>query len=350
MSAKKVFGLRVFLFFFDYRKKKEFNLEKTKKILFLHPRGFIGDAIVSTGIYKTLKEQGFEVDILASSKNKVIFDINKENLNKIFLFKEGLINFFKIALTLRKENYDLLIELNSKITRLEFLFIKIIKAKSVLSYDKRAMNLLNISMLKLHPEINFDTIHITNKYKYILNFLNIESQVYLKYSLPLSLELKNEVRKFLEKEKISRYICLAPYASSEEKNMSKQQIKELYTFLNENYSEYKIIFLGLAKELEELKIYKNALIYPFEDFTCSIELIKNCKLLITTDTSFTHVASAFEKNTIILYRNLGSSKKWAPNNINAKVLFGNQKDSIQDIRSDIIIEEINYFSKNKQAF
>lgn len=336
---RKVFGLRVFLFFFDYRKKRAFNLEKTKKILFMHSRYFIGDAIVSTGIYKILKDNNYTVDILAAPNNKIIFDLNNKDLNKIFILKKGIINLFKTAFKLKKEKYDLVIDLNPKITRLEFLLIKTINAKSVLSFDERDMNLFNVNMIALKKNTSFDKIHIINRYKAILDLFDIKNAD-LNYLLPVPKEIENEVEKFLKANSTKKYICIVPFGSFAGKNMTNNQINKIVYFINKHYPDYRIIFIGLPKEVEIFKALPNSICNPFKNFTNSIELIRKSNLVISTDTSLVHVASAYKKSIIAIYRNRKQTLKWTPNNPNAITIIGKDKDTIENINPNKINEKI----------
>lgn len=342
MSAKKVFGLRVFLFFFDYRKKKEFKLKEIKKVL-LYEQGCLGDSVVASGIFKALKENGYEIDILSLvDRGKVIFDANKKYINKVYYNKnKSPLSLLKNAFLLRKNSYDLVINPRKvKATRWELIAYRIIDAKNFFSFDKRDINLFNLQARKLYPELDFDKIHTIKSYEKALATLNLFNQD-LSYNFEIPENIKKEVEAFLKENKVDKYICLTPFGSTANRNMSDLQIQEIIKFINENYSAYKIIIIGLPKEVEIFKNLTNVLPNIFDNFLYSIELIRKCELLITTNTSSLHIASLYKKKTLVLYRKTSNDHlQWGANNANALELHGNFEDRINDIKVQDIKEQI----------
>ena len=123
---------------------------KYKKILIIR-EGAIGDVVHTTNIYRSIKNYDPDVKIdYVTSKVPAQLLINDSRLNKVYIFENKSYSFLtQLGLKLRKEKYDLLINLQSSL-RYRY-FEMIIGAKETVLYKKSS---------RFHAVENFyDTAH-----------------------------------------------------------------------------------------------------------------------------------------------------------------------------------------------
>ena len=87
----------------------------------------IGDMVLSTGTFRELKRNFPKagITVIASKSNKQIIEKNK-NIDKIIVLDypprgyKGILNYFKLSKELKKENYDVGIDLRGSIINIFF--------------------------------------------------------------------------------------------------------------------------------------------------------------------------------------------------------------------------------------
>ena len=90
---------------------------------------------------------------------------------------------------------------------------------------------------------------------------------------------------------------------------------------NEYIKNYKIIITyGNNSEKKYIKEFKNKNIKIYKDNLKKItDLIKNSKLIISSDTGIAHIAGLYNKNLITIF-GPGNLTKWKPLGKNTKIL------------------------------
>lgn len=327
---------KLFLLIFDRNKKIDFNPKSNKKILFSHLHNYLGDTIISTYIYPILKQNGYEIHTLTREINSCILQHN-DSIDKQFIAKKGIFQRIKILFKLRAQNYDLIVVMNDhSFIRKHIALYSLIKSKNIFSFNCDHIKLVNIN-------INYkDTLHITNRYKILLEFLQIKP-LKPSYHLKTSLKIKQEVEKFLKNSNYQNFVALNPFGSVEDKKFSKKQIEDIVEFLNSKGQ--KVLIVGKPKEIKTLNL-KNVLYNSFDDFLYSIEILKNAKFLISPDTSLVHASCALNIPVIACYRNPSSLNLWKPIGQNILTLNTNEKKGfVKDIETNKILFEIDKFLK-----
>ena len=170
--------------------------------------------------------------------------------------------------------------------------------------------------------------HISELYIKILKFLGIKNinssyDVFSSDYLLKSLDLKNK-----------KYCVFNPYAASKHRSFSTENIEKILKIILEKDYE-KLILIGnedKIRELKKLNISKENKVKIIETRGMSevAELIKGANLVVSPDTSIVHLARAFDKKMICIYRKeLGKEDKnsilWGPNSEKAKVIFVEEK-------------------------
>lgn len=325
-------------FFIDPISRKPFALKKQPKVLFLRDDDKIGDMVVSTSILRELKNSGYNIDIVTGKSNFCVIEYS-DLYNDHYTYEEKLFSIIKLALTLRKNNYDLIIDMGELISIPYLMFIRLINARNVVGFNKN-----NIKSYNLNINYNEYTSHVIERYKKMLDALNVPFGD-LKYEINIPEIVENRIVDFINNLPYKKNVVINPFSASEKRDISKEQLLFIISFLKK-YS-VNIIFIGRQDDLVNLQI-DSFLSNPIGDFISASAIIKHADLIITPDTSIVHVATAFDKPTLALYGNDYHGKyvnnfMWSPNNKKAIQITQKKIDSkVSDISIDLIKSKLDF--------
>jgi len=188
-------------------------------------------------------------------------------------------------------------------------------------------------------ENNFDIV-FNPMQGVIPNWFETMHQVSLccaRYKLPLPKTDEVTLNRYFEpNNNFKNYIAISPFANNGHglKALSLERINVITNFLYKK--GYKIVHLGSERE----NTIDNTINPKFNLFE-SVKILCACKLLITTDTAMSWIASAYKIPTLGLYaygyHQTNTSKNWQPIQPNAKYL---ESYSVNDINMDIILKNI----------
>ncbi|MDC7955953.1 glycosyltransferase family 9 protein [Fusobacterium simiae] len=316
-----------------------------KSILFLRYDGKIGDMIVNSLMFREIKKVYPDVKIGVVARGAAI-DIIKDNPNvdRIYEYYKNRKKIKDLALKIKEEKYDLLIDFSEMIRVNQMMLINLVGARINLGLDRKNWKLFDLSI-----ESNKDfkwTEHITKRYLAYLVKLGLKKDsVNLSYDIYLKDEKKYEV--FFNKIKENKKIVLNPYGASKHKSFSIENLDKIIDFLKDkNVAVILVYFEDKYKELAYLeKKYKNVYIpKKIESILDTAILIKKSDYVISPDTSIVHIASALDKKLIAIYPPKGGKYGvdhlvWAPKSDYAKVIFCKDKESSHD---EIDINTFNF--------
>ena len=124
----KAFLLR----FLTNKKKVNFDIKKSKSVLILkYDR--IGDMVVTTPIFRELKHAypNIEISVLASQANKDVIKYNPYVDDIYINYKNNIFTDLPTLLKLRKEKFDVCIELDHSVIPHAIIRLKIINSKKI---------------------------------------------------------------------------------------------------------------------------------------------------------------------------------------------------------------------------
>jgi ADP-heptose:LPS heptosyltransferase len=121
--------------------------------------------------------------------------------------------------------------------------------------------------------------------------------------------------------------------------LSVKKLKDLIDLIKNSF-DCCIFILCQEKNKRKVIFLENdrTIIAPFRSILESAALIKYADIIITPDTSIVHIAAAFDKKTIALYRGYSNSYEktniiWGHNNPNAVQLSVDTKRFSNDIEN-----------------
>lgn len=337
----------------------EFNLADAKKVLVLkYDR--IGDMIVATPIFRELKKKypDISISVLASKGNRDVLKYNPYIDNIYTNYKNSLLGDFSSLLNLRKERFDVCIELEHSVIPHAILRLKIINPKKVISIHKDGRYGIKGSELQLYDfytkknkEGHFGEIWLDT-----LSFFKIKPDS-RKYDIFLSDKERNKAKEFVSSIDSKIKVGINLEGSFKEKQIQPEELKQICKGIYDNYSDIKIVILTTPNKLGKTnkiisKMGFNFVIpsYATDTILDVAALIEQLDLIITPDTSIVHVASAFDKPIVSIHENNKDSYRlWKPISTLSKTVFAKSSYGLFDYSvSDIVdasLEMINKINK-----
>ena len=316
-----------------------------KSILFLRYDGKIGDMIVNSLMFREIKKVYPDIRIGVIARGAAI-DIIKDNPNvdKIYEYYKDRKKIKDLALKIKEEKYDLLIDFSEMLRVNQMMLINLCGARINIGLDRKDWKLFDLS---IESDKDFKwTEHITKRYLAYLIKLGLKKEnIDISYDIYLKDEKKYEV--FFNEIKESKKLILNPYGASKHKSFSIETLENIITYLKDKDIAIILTYFGdKYKELEFLeKKYKYVYIpKKIESILDTAILIKKSDYVISPDTSIVHIASAFNKKMITVYPPKGGKYGvdhlvWAPKSEYSRVIFCKDKTGNYD---EIDINTFNF--------
>ena len=277
----------------------EIDKSKIKKLLCIKPRG-IGDIVLSTIIIDNLVSyfQGVKIDYLTESFAKPCLEDNP-NINKILIM--GKKEFpLSVALRIRKEKYDLLLDLWSNPRTAQITFLSGVKYRVGFAYRGRkyAYNIRATSERGAYhsAEHNLELIKAIN--------VPIVSKNVQYFISPSDKEFAQSVfQSYFEDFELVTGII--PSGGWESKRCDASKWVEICNGLREKYNTKFLILWGPKDKEDADYIFKNlgdsAKLAPETNIKQMSALINFCNLVIANDSGPMHISAALGKPTIGIF-------------------------------------------------
>ena len=316
-----------------------------KSILFLRYDGKIGDMIVNSLMFREIKKVYPDIKIGVVARGAAV-DIIRENPNvdKIYEYYKDRKKIKDLALKIKEEKYDLLIDFSEMLRINQMMLINLCGARINIGLDRKDWKLFDLS-IESGRDFKW-TEHITKRYLAYLVKLGLKKEnIDISYDIYLKNEKKYEA--FFNKIKENKKIILNPYGASKHKSFSIETLENIINYLKDKDTAIILTYFGdKYKELEFLeKKYKYVYIpKKIESILDTAILIKKSDYVISPDTSIVHIASAFNKKMITVYPPKGGKYGvdhlvWAPKSEYSRVIFCKDKTGNYD---EIDINTFNF--------
>lgn len=286
------------------------------KILILR-QDRVGDLIISSSIIRILRNTlpDARIDILLSAKNYPASLCISDFVNKIYIYSKEIKNLIVLIKTLRKNKYDLIIDLFDNASTTSSLFIKLVKAESSLGFAKENKNIYKYIVPLADKRKN----HIIDRISMILLpfGVNPAKENFHPY-YPTDKEKLEKATKEFGKKSGKILVAVNVAGSDRSKFIGKDSLRELISLCQKFLKEFELILFFTSDYLDHIEnITKDMIVLKaplFKDFDSYANYLAACDVIITTDTSAVHLASAFKKPCIALYKGLNekSDMPWYP--------------------------------------
>ena len=316
-----------------------------KSILFLRYDGKIGDMVVNSLMFREIKKVYPNIKIGVVARGAAI-DIIKDNPNvdKIYEYYKDRKKIKDLALKIKEEKYDLLIDFSEMLRVNQMMLINLCGARFNIGLNRKEWKLFDLS-IKSDKDFKW-TEHITNRYLAYLVKLGLKKEnIDISYDIYLKDEKKYKA--FFNEIKESKKLILNPYGASKHKSFSVENLENIINYLKNRDIAIILVYFGdKYKELEFLeKKYKYVYMpQKIESILDTAILIKESDYVISPDTSIVHIASALNKKMITVYPPKGGKYGvdhlvWAPKSEYSRVIFCKDKTGTYD---EIDINTFNF--------
>ena len=316
-----------------------------KSILFLRYDGKIGDMVVNSLMFREIKKVYPNIKIGVVARGAAI-DIIKDNPNvdKIYEYHKDRKKIKDLALKIKEEKYDLLIDFSEMLRVNQMMLINLCGARFNIGLNRKEWKLFDLS---IESDKDFKwTEHITNRYLAYLIKLGLKKEnIDISYDIYLKDEKKYEF--FFNEIKENKKLILNPYGASKHKSFNIETLENIITCLKDKDIAIILVYFGdKYKELEFLEKKYNNIYMPqkIESILDTAILIKKSDYVISPDTSIVHIASALNKKMITVYPPNGGKYGvdhlvWAPKSEYSRVIFCKDKTGTYD---EIDINTFNF--------
>ncbi|MGV6987748.1 glycosyltransferase family 9 protein [Testudinibacter sp. P80/BLE/0925] len=300
------------------KRKKEYTVTDIlpiKSILFLRQDGKIGDYIVSSFVFRELKKDNPNIKIGVVCSDDTFFSRNT-NIDQIYrVKKKNIFDYIRVALQIRKEKYDALIDPTIFLRNRDLLLIRLINAKINLGYQKQDYQLFNLNM-------NISGQHFADVYANALRLLGIEN-INQQYDVPCDTQSEKNISEFLQQYKTIPFIAINCFGAASSRKLNHTNITALLTQLTALCPQKTIALLTYPQVTAQLQSiaaqYDNIIIYQdTKTIFDSIAIIRQAEWVISPDTSIVHIASGLNKKLIAFYQDKQKDPinfaHWHPNN------------------------------------
>jgi ADP-heptose:LPS heptosyltransferase len=254
----------------------------------------IGDIVLTTPVVRCVKQQvqDAEVHYLTKYSFRSILE-NNRYVDKLHLLNE---NWNDVLETLKKENFDYIIDLHHNLRTLKVK--RALKVKAF-SFDKLNLQKYLLTALKINL---LPKVHIVDRYMQTVEALGVKNDGKgLDYFLS-----KNDIVQddHIPHSHILGYIGVVIGAAHNTKKLPVHKLQEFCRNIN-----YPIILMGgpedreLGNEIasvDDVKIYNSCGKFTLNE---SADLVRKAKLIISHDTGLMHIAAAFKKPIISVWGN-----------------------------------------------
>lgn len=320
IDAFRKWRLIFFLSLFN-QKNNSAQVGTGKRCLILRLDGKLGDTVISTGLFRALADEGYEIDIVTRPQNTFVYEFVPVK-HRLLSLKKGLFSSLRLFLLLRKENYDALV-CSTHILDPTSLWL----SRFVRAHKKTVFLNEQINFFDQHIQRNFLTAHITERHQQVFQSITgKKSPTVCQYFLKISDKTFQEAADFIKNYK--KVIILNSFTGAKLRNFSMLTTQSLIEKLTQ---DCVVISIGNEGDLNILREWNrsyqnpNWVIPSRGDFAFNAALIKLSNVVITPDTSIVHIASAFNAPLVAIYRkDTGeelNSKIWAPKTNGAKIIY-----------------------------
>ncbi|NVM04151.1 MAG: glycosyltransferase family 9 protein [Candidatus Helarchaeota archaeon] len=286
------------------------------KLLILALAG-IGDSLMFSPALKILRKNlpNAEIHILTMFPGaEEIYAYNNNADRKIHFnfLKEGIIKSLIFVKKMRKEKYDVTINVYP-MNRCEYNIISfLIGAKVRIGHTYNYQNIRNLNFLHTKKIKEDDNLHNVIENIRLLKFLGIEADDIPELSISIPEDDLKFSRIWIKESGLTDndfIIGFHPGSSTLKNHINKRWLPENFASLGNiliDKYDVKILLFGgpEEKKLRENinKIMKNnGIIVETESLLKTIAIMKYCKLFITNDTALMHIASALKLNIVSIF-------------------------------------------------
>jgi len=305
--------------------------------------GKLGDMILMTPLFVELKSlyPDSEISVLASPKNSVISK-NLSVVDNTYEYSKKLLPTIRLINTLRNKSFDLWIDPKDEYSSTSKLLKSFCKSKKSIgfNFDKIVfdVNLNDYKTGEHRVDINLTPINYLCKekrFRIVRPLIEIPEQD--------KINIKQRLEKITGNKlliNVSAGIESREWSTENWVNVTKNIKSGVNVFLAGQEKDYdRIKSIIDESKRDKMHFVETKTVFEFA------ELIKDCDLLVTPDTSAVHLASCFNTPIVCLYNSVEwNRKKFSPLSEKQVILISKEENSINSIMPEAVLKAISSIS------
>ena len=320
------------------KKNIKFDVKNAKNVLFFR-YDRIGDMVITTPVFRELKlaYPHVKITVLASKVNKAVL-INNPYVDHIITnHKNNFFSDFPSLLKLRQQKFDVCIEFDHSVVPHAIIRLKIINPKKVISIKKDGRYGVNGNELSMYDIY----IEKSKKRHFRDNWLGVLKPFDIKpksngYDLYITDALKKQTDNFIKQYPSKLLVGINLEGAVKGKKIRFSELYKICQGLYKNNNKIQILILTtpnkfqrVSQKVIDMGFDYVAISYKTETIMALASLINQLDLIITPDTSISHIASAFNKPVVTIHeKNQESYCLFAPTSSLNKTVFSTEVDSL----------------------
>lgn len=265
---------------------------------------FPGDAILTLPFIQKLKEKNPKtlIDVICTPLTAEIFSASPQVNKTIIIDKRkkhrSLFSIIKFSLRLKKENYTKVYSPHRSFRTSLIVFLSAIKESS--GYDISSMSFIYKNKIKYEKSMH--------EVQRILQFLGNKNQTKewkIKPEIKIGIETIQNINDYLKQFSRKKLVAIAPGSVWNTKIYPQNYYCEIIKFLHSK--DFDVVLIGGKNDeklcAEILNKFEKGVNSSAGKFSIveSIEIIKNCELVICNDSAPTHMAMCADIPAITIY-------------------------------------------------
>jgi ADP-heptose:LPS heptosyltransferase len=321
------------------KKSKDLDLKNIKTILFFR-YDRIGDMIISTPVFRELKlaNPNISISVLASKSNQEVL-FNNPYIDYIYInHKNNFLSDLPTLIKLRKKMFDVCIEFDHSVIPHAILRLKIINPKKIISVRKDGRYGVSgddLDLYDIYTEKKYQE-HFCDIWLKTIEPIGIKPKSN-KYDLFITESQKKQAVDFVNSYSSKFLIGVNIQGAVKNKKLDFVDLYEICKELKSHFNDLQIVILtsplnheNISKEISKMGHDFISISYITDTILDVAALIQELDLIITPDTSITHVASTFNKPIVTIHeKNLASYYLFGPTSSLNRTVFSESKDSLE---------------------
>ncbi|MBD3217311.1 MAG: hypothetical protein GF310_03480 [candidate division Zixibacteria bacterium] len=349
--------LRIYVFFGGVKKARgKFDPQKVKKVLFIrHDK--LGDMVISLPIFHNLKKKfpHIEIDLVCGKDNYEIVRTDPHIRKAYFYHKKPLRDWENVK-AMRRENYDCVADLIFGASVTATILVSLIAGRG-----------FKLGVGKLHYAKYFDRTvesergvhHIINSTGQILNLFGLDlADCDMRPRLYLEDEDFKPGREFVGslKEKYDTVVCVNLSAGRPARTWPMEKYLKIIMMLLDEYPDW-VFALNYAPseywKAEKILEKYDGRVVPIPkglNIRQVAGMMKYYDFLLTPDTSLTHLASAFDLPSVVMFSGDDSNfNEWGPYNQKVRAVRSPDFYRIEQVEPEALFEAFKKVAAEEKA-
>lgn len=279
-------------------------------IFFILPTKGLGDYIIFSGLFNTLKNSGYRIGLICNP-SYVNFLSNQSFIEWVVPYSDSLNR--KSISRLIKDRVYLAIDLYGDNLRTPQ------RLRSLFAINPNFSTCFNgngISRACFDETVEYSCTdkHLTDRGNILLKKLKI-NETCLKYSIEIPKDDKQKARIFVDSIN-NGILCLCPFASNFNRSLPDDKTVEIAEELSKA-SGLDVVIMGSRDQLSGLEL-SSSKVHKLPDVSIftAMSVVGMAHFIVSVDTSFAHISNFFDKQGLFIY----NQEMW--DNFSIRIVFG----------------------------